>query len=102
MRFFIGVIFLFLMSIFCACKDASEQPPVPLDTMRSIMLDIHTAEYYSQYKNIDQSRQQKNMDSLAVYYSSIFKHYNLTFEAYKEALLGTQRIHKCSIACMLV
>ena len=51
------------------------------------MYDIHLAETYSQgLGDTTGNKFDKNYDSLAVFYSSIFKHHKITFEEFNEAL----------------
>ncbi len=51
------------------------------------MLDIHLAETYSQgLGDTTGNKFDKNYDSLAVFYSSIFRHHQLSFEEFNEAL----------------
>lgn len=51
------------------------------------MLDIHLAETYSQgLGDTTGNKFDKNYDSLAVFYSSIFQHHQISFEEFNEAL----------------
>lgn len=76
-----------LLLCFASCKAPKEEPPVPFDEMKALMLDIHLAETYSQgLGDTTGNKFDKNYDSLAVFYASIFKHHKLTFEEFNEAL----------------
>lgn len=71
-----------------SCTDKHPEPPVSLEKMTAITLDLHSAEYLSQYikSSTGTHALDKNLDSLAVYYSGILKHYGMTLEAYQQAM----------------
>lgn len=55
--------------------------------MKQVLADIHLAEAYSQgLGDSTRNRFDKNYDSLAGFYSSILKHYDLSFEDFNEAI----------------
>lgn len=70
-----------------ACKQGVGAPPIHRDKMVQIMTDIHLAEVYSTMVNDSAGGiTNKNMDSLAVYYSKIFKSHEVTEEDFKESM----------------
>jgi hypothetical protein len=72
---------------FASCKAPKEKPPVPFQEMKALMLDIHLAETYSQgLGDTTGNKFDKNYDSLPVFYASVLKHHNLSFEEFNEAL----------------
>lgn len=72
---------------FASCKAPKEKPPIPFQDMKALMLDIHLAETYSQgLGDTTGNKFDKNYDSLPVFYASVLKHHNLTFEEFNEAL----------------
>lgn len=72
---------------FASCKAPREKPPIPFREMKALMLDIHLAETYSQgLGDTTGNKFDKNYDSLPVFYASVLKHYNLSFEEFNEAL----------------
>jgi hypothetical protein len=88
LKFFL-VLFLAIVSFTClpACKQGQETPPIPEKKMGKILVDIHLAETYSQGLGDSATNKfEKNTDSLAGFYTSILKHYNLSFKEFNEAL----------------
>lgn len=81
------VCILFCLSL-CSCKKEPEHPPVPIDKMKHILLDLQLAETYSLGLGPDStiSRFSKNYDSLEVFYFAILNHYHLSFAQFNEAL----------------
>lgn len=72
---------------FASCKAPKEKPPIPFGEMKELMFDIHLAETYSQgLGDTTGNKFDKNYDSLAVFYSSIFKHHKITFDEFNKAL----------------
>jgi hypothetical protein len=70
----------------CACSGNKEKPPIPLQQMQSIVMDIHTAEIYSRYATKGPTpEREKNMDSLAAYYAAILEHYHISLADYNKA-----------------
>lgn len=88
MRFSFVIIVLTCFSL-VACKKSQEQPPVPVDKMAEVLLDIQLAETYSLGLGPDSavSRFSKNYDSLEVFYTAILKHHNLDFAKFNEAII---------------
>lgn len=88
MRFF--RVFIVIFSLVCclsACKQGQEVPPVPQEKMGKILVDIHLAEAYSQGLGDSVTNKfEKNTDSLTGFYTSILKHYALSFKEFNEAL----------------
>jgi hypothetical protein len=70
-----------------ACKQGQEVPPVPEEKMGKILVDVHLAETYSQGLGDSAANKfEKNTDSLTGFYTSILKHYDLSFKEFNEAL----------------
>lgn len=70
-----------------SCKSLPDNPPVPADKMTKILLDIQIAETYSMGLGDSVTNKfEKNYDSLGIFYHSIFKRYNVSFEEFKEAM----------------
>lgn len=61
---------------------------LPAKKMQAVLTDLHLAESYSMVlKNNSLSQPTtKNLDSLAVYYASIFKHHDITNEQFNSSL----------------
>ncbi|RYZ26573.1 MAG: DUF4296 domain-containing protein [Sphingobacteriales bacterium] len=75
------------LALFVSCKQGQETPPVARDKMSRILLDMQLAEAYSQgLGNDPRNKFEKNADSLTGFYTSVLKHYNLSFEDFEEAL----------------
>ena len=71
-----------------SCKTMmKDKPPVPAGKMEAIFLDLHIAEAYSSMldDSLHQSRN-KNLDSLAVYYTDVFSHHDITKEQFLEGV----------------
>jgi Domain of unknown function (DUF4296) len=72
-----------------SCKGKLGKPGyrLPQEQMRKILLDMNTAEAYSlQVKDSLHKGGTKNIDSLAVFYQEIFRHYNITEAQFKASL----------------
>ena len=74
------------MLFFMACKQ--EKPAdIPPPKMELILTDLHLAETYSSMVSDSLHRvNEKNIDSLAVYYNDILKHHNVSKEEFKSSL----------------
>ena len=66
-------------------KEASHLPPAK---MQQVLYDIHLAEAYSTMAVKDSTRRrgERNMDSLALYYATIFQHHKLNPAQFQESL----------------
>ncbi|PZF71442.1 DUF4296 domain-containing protein [Taibaiella soli] len=73
-------------SLAFSCK--KEEPHLSQETMRSILTDIQLAETYSTMVLKDSTHPviDKNMDSLALFYKEIFRHYNVTQEEFQSSI----------------
>lgn len=84
------VLCLFFMSTLqvMSCSDKKESPPVPLGKMQQILLELQYAEVYATglYPDSLKKKFDKNLDSLAVFYQSIFKHHQLSEAEFKTAM----------------
>lgn len=68
------------------CKE-QEQPHLPRQKMIDIMTDIHVAEIYSTMVTDSAHRTtNKNMDSLALYYKSVFSHHKVSTEDFQNSM----------------
>jgi len=71
-----------------SCSEEKEKPPVSLDKMQWLLLDIHLAESYSVglYPDSLKKKFDKNPDSLAVYYAAVFRHHHIDVDKFKEVM----------------
>jgi len=82
---------LFLLSwsllILSACNNEATltQAPIAPEKMQAILLDIHTAEYYSQGLGKQEGTFLKEHDSLAKFYTSILQHHQIDLAQFKTA-----------------
>jgi hypothetical protein len=79
---------LFFCLAIQACKQ-DEKPPIPVTTMKSILLDIHLAEAYSSVivrDSLQKARYNKQIDSLSLFYKQILSRNKTTPEAFENAL----------------
>ncbi len=73
--------------IFSCSEKMNSKPPVSYEKMTDILTDIHLADAHSQgLGTIGGNAYTKNKDSLAVFYHSILKHHNLTYEELNNTL----------------
>ena len=82
-----GVFFIAFLSILAvACRQQS-QPHLPPDKMQRLLFDIHLAETYSMTLHEDSTKRnvERNQDSLALFYRSIFKHHQITEKEFDES-----------------
>lgn len=70
-----------------ACN-VGESSHLPREKMQKILYDIHIAETYSVIIMQDSVSRtsEKNLDSLAHFYNTIFKHYGITAEQFGKSL----------------
>lgn len=88
-RVFVLILCLLMCSIFIfSCDDSSKnKPPVSPEKMTDILTDLHLADAHSQgLGTIGGNVYTKNKDSLAVFYNSILKHHNLSYDELKKNL----------------
>ncbi|HTM66887.1 MAG TPA: DUF4296 domain-containing protein [Flavipsychrobacter sp.] len=78
---------LLLLLIFGSCSK-NEPQHLSSEKMQQIMLDVNLAEAYSAVVKSDSLKphSERNLDSLAVFYRSVFQHYNVTKEQFEESL----------------
>jgi len=75
------------LTVSCKRKNRESNDHIPAKQMEKIMLDVNVAEAYSTLvKDSLHKPGEKNTDSLAVYYKTIFDHYHVTEEQYKESI----------------
>lgn len=76
--------------LIASCTGSTKsEPPVPADKMKAILLDIHLAEAYSSLIVADSAQKRqlnKNADSLALYYKSIFRKHGVDKPKFEEAM----------------
>lgn len=70
-----------------SCKHATTTH-LSQEKMKAVLTDIHLAESYSIVVNQDSAHQgsDKNYDSLAAYYQSIFKHHGISKTTFEQSL----------------
>lgn len=71
-----------------SCKQ-QEKPPIPVETMKNILLDIHLAEAYSSVivrDSVHKARYNKELDSLSLFYKQILGRNHVAPEAFEQAL----------------
>lgn len=71
---------LFWVPVLAAVACREPQPPVPPDQMAALLADMHLAEVRSTQVPSDSTRGagERNLDTLAVWYRSVWQHYGLT------------------------
>lgn len=78
-----------LSFVFFACGNKSN-PPINSDKMRDLLLDLQTAEAYSNGKfeedSFGQKANIKNPDTLAYYYAMVFRRHNISQVDFEQAL----------------
>lgn len=79
--------FLVLLCLVMACN-TNNGNHLPRETMQKILYDIHLAETYSVTMKQDSTNRnaERNLDSLAHFYNTIFKHYNITAAEFNTSL----------------
>ena len=87
MRSKLSLTFVFSMMIFVSCNKGGSRH-LSSEKMQLVLSDVHLAESYSIIVNQDSAHQfnTRNLDSLAVYYKTIFKHHNITPEEFEQSL----------------
>ena len=76
-----------LVALFAGCKPKSPDHLKP-EIMTHLLLDLQAAETYSSLlpKEASHPYRAKNIDSLAVYYKTVFAHYHITQQQFDESL----------------
>ncbi|HRO42769.1 MAG TPA: DUF4296 domain-containing protein [Flavipsychrobacter sp.] len=76
---------LFILLFSCRQKETAHIAP---QQMQQILFDIHLAESYSTALHSDSTKRntERNLDSLAVFYRSVFQHHNITQQQFEESL----------------
>ncbi len=61
---------------------------LPADKMQQVLFDVHLAEVYSIVVNQDSLHRgtDRNQDSLAAYYLSVFKHHKITPKQFEQSI----------------
>jgi PBP1b-binding outer membrane lipoprotein LpoB len=78
-----------LLSIFLvACSDnKKEDAPIPLPKMEQILTDLHIAEVYSTMLDTGiNKRNEKDIDSLVVFYKDVLTHHKVSVEQFKDGM----------------
>ncbi len=77
-----------LSIVFVACNPSqNDKAPIPMARMEKILIDIHIAEIYSTMLDTGVLRRnEKNLDSLAVFYKDVLKHHNVSLEQFHEGM----------------
>ena len=81
------LLLLLFAFLFFSCEEMNA-PHYPPAKMQAILQDIHTAESYSIILKQDSSRRgaQRDYDSLAFYYQTIFQHYDTDEKEFEQSL----------------
>jgi hypothetical protein len=77
-----------LLFVFCLSCSEKEEAHLPPAKMQQILYDIHLAEAYSTMALRDSThrRSERNIDSLALYYATIFRHHKLSAAEFNRSL----------------
>ncbi|HTN18318.1 MAG TPA: DUF4296 domain-containing protein [Chitinophagaceae bacterium] len=81
-----GLLLVFLLLYSCKPQ---EKPPIPVETMKNILLDIHLAEAYSSVivrDSVHKARYNKELDSLSLFYKQILGRNKVAPDAFEQAL----------------
>lgn len=66
---------------------SKEQPPIPRSQMEKILLDINLAETLATSTIPGRhNERQKNPDSLAAYYNTVFQHHHITSQQFQASM----------------
>lgn len=81
------ILCLFTLSINACKENTLQDAPIPIDTMTMVLSDLHIAEGYSLGLGDNvKNKFDKNYDSLTDFYSSVLKHYHLSYNKFDEAM----------------
>ncbi len=79
--------FIALFLLMFGCKSLPDNPPIAINKMSKILLDIQIAESYSMgLGDSVKNKYEKNYDSLNSFYISILKHHNISYDDYNDAM----------------
>jgi hypothetical protein len=83
----INFITVLLVPFYFSCSKPQEKPPIELDKMKLIVADLSIAEEYAKglFPDSINNKLDKNPDSLATFYASIWKHHQIDREEFQEA-----------------
>jgi len=83
-----AVILLLVSLILLYSCNQKHAPQIPAKKMEKVLADIHLAEVYSMLVGKDSSNRtrERNFDSLAVYYQTVFKHHKVTYAQFQASL----------------
>lgn len=83
MKTLIASFLMFFQFFNFSCKSRAEKNVLPADKTQAILLDLHIAEAYSSMQYQDsaavQVQHNKNVDSLARYYTNILIHHGVSY-----------------------
>ncbi|KAA5532279.1 DUF4296 domain-containing protein [Taibaiella lutea] len=83
----ISIILIVLLTLQLGCKSLPDNPPVAPEKMSKVLLDMQIAETYSLGLGDSVTNKfEKNYDSLSVFYRSVLKKYDISFEDFKDAM----------------
>lgn len=79
---------MMLAILLAACSNNSkDEAPIAMPKMEKILIDLHMAEVYSTMLDTGMNRRnEKNIDSLAVFYKDVLQHHNVSLEQFKEGM----------------
>lgn len=78
-----------LLSVFLVACSANKktEAPIPLPKMEQILTDLHIAEVYSTMLDTGvNKRNEKDIDSLAVFYKDVLTHHKISVGKFKEGM----------------
>ncbi|RYZ54520.1 MAG: DUF4296 domain-containing protein [Sphingobacteriales bacterium] len=77
---------LFLIAVMYSCK--TETSHLPPGKMQAVLTDLHYAEVLSMAVNKDSAlrRSQRDLDSLALFYKSVFSHHGISRQEFHTSL----------------
>lgn len=82
-----ALLLLIWMPLLFACVN-KRKPPIEPHKMEQVLMDLHMAESFSTLFRNDsiQRAKERNTDSLAVFYRSVFKRHGLTLEEFDRGM----------------
>ena len=77
---------VFVFAALASCEDGKKDI-LPKEKMQAVLLDINVAEVYSTMsEDSTHPRGEKNPDSLALYYKTIFSHHGITRQEFDKSM----------------
>lgn len=77
---------VFVFAMFASCEDGKKDI-LPKEKMQAVLLDINIAEVYSTMSDDStHPKGEKNPDSLALFYKTIFSHHGITKQEFDRSM----------------